>query len=171
MIGNVINLDLGEIKRAIEEDIAAEVTREVKNNFLNNMHPIGSIYLSMNSTDPETLFGGKWEAIAKGKTLVGVDVDSDNVKLIEAGIDFGEAEHTLTIEEMPSHKHRVYCGWQDDKSSEPKLDTIRYGQNRSNYYKDCGVDTDIQFIESVGGGEAHNNYQPSFTCYIWKRVE
>ena len=36
----------------------------------NMIYPIGSIYMSTNSTSPATLFGGTWEQI-KGRFLVG----------------------------------------------------------------------------------------------------
>lgn len=38
--------------------------------FLNMVYPIGSIYMSMNETDPSTLFGGTWERIS-GRFLLG----------------------------------------------------------------------------------------------------
>lgn len=38
-------------------------------------YPIGSIYLSVNVTNPSKWFGGKWELIAQGRTLVGVDTN------------------------------------------------------------------------------------------------
>ena len=36
-------------------------------------YPVGAIYLSINNTNPGVLFGGTWEQIAQGRTLVGVD--------------------------------------------------------------------------------------------------
>lgn len=37
------------------------------------IYPIGAIYMSINSTNPGDIFGGTWERIANGRTLVGVD--------------------------------------------------------------------------------------------------
>lgn len=37
------------------------------------LYPVGSIYLSIKSKNPGQIFGGVWERIAKGRTLVGVD--------------------------------------------------------------------------------------------------
>jgi hypothetical protein len=44
-------------------------------------YPVGSIYMSVNDVDPSMLFGGTWERIAKGRTLVGegvVEANTDN---------------------------------------------------------------------------------------------
>lgn len=37
---------------------------------LNIIYPVGSIYMSMNSTNPKNLFGGTWEAI-NSRFLIG----------------------------------------------------------------------------------------------------
>lgn len=73
------------------------------NTILNLVYPVGSLYLSTNSTDPSTLFGGTWEAFAKGKTLVGID--SDQVEFDTVEKSGGEKSHVLTINELPSHGH------------------------------------------------------------------
>ena len=65
---------------------------------LDNVYPIGSIYMNVNSTNPGTLFGGTWEQI-QGRFLLGMSSS------YPAGSQGGEASHTLTTEEMPSHGH------------------------------------------------------------------
>ena len=62
-------------------------------------YPVGSIYMSVNSTNPSQLFGGTWEAIAGGRVLIGQNTS------YPAGSTGGEATHTLTTNEMPSHSH------------------------------------------------------------------
>lgn len=50
----------------------------LKNSYLDLVYPIGSIYMSVNSANPATLFGGTWESFGAGKTLIGIDTsDSD----------------------------------------------------------------------------------------------
>ena len=68
--------------------------------FLDKVYPVGSIYMSVNSTDPGTLFGGTWAKI-EGQFLLG---SSTTYPLGSTG---GEATHTLTTAEMPSHSHVV----------------------------------------------------------------
>ncbi|MBE6729838.1 MAG: hypothetical protein E7568_06375 [Ruminococcaceae bacterium] len=160
MFGNVIKLDLAELKAQISGDIA----NEVKEKILDNIHPIGSIYLTMNSENPHSIFGGTWKLIAQGKTLVGVDVNSENENLKTSGKEFGEAEHTLTTEEMPSHGHD-FSGQLYWSSADGGYAAFRTGTKENNQGKGQLL------TQKVGGGQPHNNYQPSFTCYIWQRVE
>ena len=75
--------------------------------FLLKVYPIGSIYISYDSTNPGTLFGGTWEAFGKGQTLVGID--SSQTEFNTVGKTGGEKVHTLTIDEMPSHTH-IFTG-------------------------------------------------------------
>lgn len=63
------------------------------------VYPVGSIYMSAAATNPATLFGGTWEALDDGRVLIGAN---DTYK---AGTTGGEATHTLTTNEMPSHNH------------------------------------------------------------------
>ena len=69
-------------------------------NLGNIIYPVGSIYLSVNSTNPQYLFGGIWEQI-KDRFLLGAG-DS-----YYAGSTGGEAMHTLTQNEMPRYSHRI----------------------------------------------------------------
>lgn len=66
---------------------------------LDRTYPVGSIYMSVNSTSPATLFGGTWEAIAGGRVLMGAN------STYTLGSTGGEYTHTLSTAEMPSHNH------------------------------------------------------------------
>ena len=61
-------------------------------------YPVGSIYMSVNSTSPASLFGGTWEQL-KDRFLLGAGDTYTN------GSTGGESTHTLTVDEMPSHTH------------------------------------------------------------------
>ena len=65
-----------------------------------NAYPVGSIYMSVNSTNPGELFGGTWKQI-QGRFLLGQGSG------YSAGAMGGEASHTLTVAEMPSHYHAL----------------------------------------------------------------
>ena len=50
-----LNLDIGTL--------ALNITNVDKNEILNMLYPVGSVYISMNITSPSELFGGEWTRI------------------------------------------------------------------------------------------------------------
>ena len=115
-------------------------------------YPVGSIYMSVNSANPSTLFGGTWVAL-EGRFLLGAD---STYTVNSTG---GEATHTLTVDEMPSHNHTVPRGGNS-------FGTSVHG------YTSTGTlftSTDSR-MSSTGGGQAHNNMPPYLVVYMWKRT-
>lgn len=117
------------------------------------IYPVGSIYISVNNTNPGTYFTGTtWEAFAKGRTLVGVDPDDVDFNTVEA--TGGEKTHTLTIDEMPSHNH-----------------SFKYNNSASGGGSNGTIGTANNYgTTNTGGNQPHNNLQPYVTCYMWKRT-
>ena len=77
-------------------------------NILDFVYPVGSIYMTTNSQNPSTLFGGEWVAWGQGRVPVGAGTGTDinNVsKTFESGVTGGEYNHTLSNVEMPKHYH------------------------------------------------------------------
>jgi hypothetical protein len=69
--------------------------------------PIGMVFLSIVSTNPNTLLGyGTWERISQGRMLVGVNESDGDFSY--AGQQGGAKTHTLTTSQMPVHSHAVY---------------------------------------------------------------
>ena len=62
------------------------------------IYPVGSIYMSINNTNPSLLFGGTWEQISD-RFLLGAGTTYTN------GNTGGSATVTLTTEQMPAHTH------------------------------------------------------------------
>lgn len=62
------------------------------------IYPIGSIYMSVNNTNPKDLFGGSWEQL-KDRFLLGAGSS------YSAGGTGGEANVTLSTSNIPSHTH------------------------------------------------------------------
>ena len=116
------------------------------------LYPIGSIYMNIQDTNPSVFFGGTWERIAKGKTLVGVDEsDSDFNISSKTG---GEKTHKLTVKEIPSHNHTT-------TPTLYKIDSNYTGGNNgfigyANYSGAGEVENN-----NIGGDQPHNNLQPS----------
>lgn len=120
------------------------------------MHRVGDIIFSTSDENPSTIYGGTWVAWGKGQVPVGVDTSDSDFNTVEK--TGGEKEHTLTVDEMPSHKHDF--GQQFATTSSL---SGAYG-----YYMTAGTQTDV--IKNTGGNQPHNNLQPYITCYMWKRT-
>jgi len=125
-------------------------------------YPIGSIYLSVNNTNPSKWFDGTWELIAQGRTLVGVDANDTDFN--EAKKTGGEKTHILTNDEAPIHNHEFErpSGWNN-------ADYVAGGSYWTPYQSRTSAGAS-SWTKNSGGGKAHNNMQPFFTCYIWCRV-
>lgn len=127
---------------------------------IDDIYPVGAIYLSMVEASPASLFGGTWAKI-EGQFLLGA---SDTYA---AGTTGGSATHTLTVNEMPSHKHKLH-GWRyqlkaDDYSGRFAT-TGPWTQNSSN------DNANQDHIDATGGGQPHNNMPPYLAVHIWKRT-
>ena len=81
--------------------------------------PIGSIYTSINSTSPATLFGGTWEQI-QGRFLLSANSS------YTAGSTGGAATITLSTANIPSHNHSVSITSNSTGSHEHSLKSITY---------------------------------------------
>lgn len=125
------------------------------------LYPIGSIYISVNSTSPSSLFGGVWEQI-------------QNTFLLAAGSSYtagstgGEATHTLIESEIPSHTHRIHTGFSGGNWVRHYFGFIANvgndGQQNPIY------DEAQNRTTATGGGAAHNNMPPYLAVYMWKRT-
>ena len=147
-----------------------------KNSILNLIYPVGSIYMSTNATSPATLFGGKWERIqdrfllAAGSTYAAGGMD-------------GEATHTLTVDELPDHRHAFTtdsAGSHNHRAGYKRKDAYGKGtfdgQHWSNYNAgevrttSEGAHTHTGTTNGAGGTQPHNNMPPYLTVYMWKRT-
>lgn len=124
-------------------------------NLLDIVYPVGSIYQSMNPTSPADFIGGTWTQI---KTfLYGADA---------ANQTGGEATHTLTVDEIPSHFHSLAINIQHSdgpvvSAMESLTCGLTVGGRRR--YGDTTTGDDC-------GGQEHNNLPPYTTCFIWYRT-
>ena len=128
---------------------------------LDTVYPVNSIYISLDSTSPASLYGGTWERFGKGKTLVGVDeADTD---FETAGLTGGEKKHTLTSAEIPVISGRFV----QQSSHDYGLSLVVRGLVN-------GADTRYMGIGPIvpdgTHDQGHNNIQPYVSVYIWKRV-
>lgn len=127
------------------------------------IYPIGSIYMSVNNVNPSTLFGGTWEQIKDTFLLSAGDTYT-------SGNSGGEATHTLTINEMPSHNHQGLT-WYGDNTQPITLNTGSYTGFALPYSSGTNPESkNAIHTNSTGGGLAHNNMPPYLVVNVWKRT-
>ena len=147
------------LKTALTEEFETQLADVILkfNEALENVKiKVGGVYISTESTNPTTTLGyGTWQLTSKGKALVGYsDVANDPNWTKTVGSTFGEYDHTLTVDEIPEHDHKGVV----------KASNQTYaGGNGSRFTSDGTTD-------KAGGGQAHNNVQPSMVFAIWKRT-
>jgi len=141
-----------------------------------DVYPVGSIYMSVNSTDPGTLFGGTWEQL-EDRFLLGAGSS------YSAGDTGGEAEHTLTGDELPttngSFKIRQ-MSWGTGASQYSSMVSGPSGIVTGVQATGSGVDSVAYYSGvtrgmnevtlSFGSDAAHNNMPPYLAVYMWKRT-
>ncbi len=115
----------------------------------------------------KAIYGGtKWTKI-EGSFLLGA---SSSYKINTTG---GEATHTLTINEIPSHNHAfsngghsLNIGCNSGHLGLPKEAGFVMAQD--NAFSNTTKNTCS--ISASGGGKAHNNMPPYKAVYIWERT-
>lgn len=126
-------------------------------------HPIGSLYTTIDPTNPSNIFGGTWVSWGGGTTLVSVnDSDSDFNIVEKTG---GSKEVTLTGDQLPESKLGDILFWNlASYSGAFRVSTTNYDRTAS-----FGSDFGGQNLE-MGRNQPHENMPPYTTAYIWKRT-
>lgn len=121
--------------------------------------PVGGIILWSGSTSD---IPTKWHLCdgtngtpdLRGRFVIGAGGSYD------VGATGGESEHTLTVDEMPSHKHNSYIFVSGATGSANYVYT-----NTANSV----TGTNSPWMVNTGGSQPHNNLPPYYAlCYIMK---
>lgn len=152
-------------------------------NPINGILPIGYIFefdptgLS-NAPDlstPEKVhayFGyGTWESYGVGRSTMGA---GDGYAV---GSEGGEAEHRLTVNEIPPHEHVVSAyenhPWRVKTNSHLGENlTTKWHMYIDNVQSIYGEETDRGYLgtDATGGNASHNNLSPYRTVYRYRRI-
>ena len=116
------------------------------------IYPVGSIYTSMNSTSPETLFGGTWEQI------------TDRFLYCANGSKQEGGNKKITVENLPAHTHAEMCTALEGLGFDENIVRRTFVEDGSKYQVyPTGAQTG-----STGSG---TDYMPPYiTCYAWYRT-
>lgn len=119
------------------------------------IYPIGSIYISVDATNPSKWFGGTWQSFGSGRTLVGVDTSQT---------EFNTVQKTGGSKYLQEHEHSKTTGLYKYEYS--------YGID-GQVYKGTQKLQDITVwsgkVSGVTTGNA-GNLQPYITVYMWRRT-
>lgn len=133
--------------------------------FLDAVYPVGSIYMSVKSTNPGTLFGGTWVAWGKGRVPVGIDTSDSDFKTVEK--TGGEKTQNLRALIGATHSTVSRIGY----AAAEKIDGYNYT------YSVNGNDTinNVDFVNHSTLVKRHDGadprtLQPFIVCYMWKRT-
>lgn len=168
--------------------------------FLNMLYPVGSIYLSVNSTNPGTIFGGTWVQIS-GAFLYGTTLTSGtagatgNGTGTATGASSGSTGSTaITVDQMPWHNHgqdshshqingpedTIASGGYNNSGNQWGADFIYGGEPSSWGFSKLSTFYTKESqpgIWGTGGGQGHTHSLNSHThnipyisVFVWKRT-
>lgn len=158
---------LAKQKTAYEQAISTAVSAAQTKAKL-DAHPVGSYYWSNDSTSPATLFGGTWEALPAGYTLIaqGSGSDSFGSYTYTAGQKYGERKHQLTTDEMPRHAHRMDFSWGENSGD----GSYTWGHVLINKAATPSTSYSPKDGAYSGKNVPHENLPPMVAAFCWKRT-
>lgn len=139
------------------------------------MYPVGSIYMSIESTNPSTFIGGTWTQIedtfllACGSTYSNGDTggsatNAHTHKYVHTHTTPATTtgSHKLTIAEMPNHRHQEYYTWAGSGSigGNWKVNMSNTSNGGAGTWTHSSGLTDVG---AVGGGGGHTHSQVATT--------
>jgi len=145
---------------------AEDVGALAADGLLDKTYPVGSIYMSVNSTSPASLFGGTWERL-KDRFLLGAG------NTYTGGNTGGSATHTLTEAQLPKVTGTILSSF--DGGVEGVFNSATGAFSVSSSKKSASVETGSNTRYSTvtmtfGSGSSHNNMPPYLVVNMWKRT-
>ena len=126
----------------------------------NKIYPIGSIYMSVNSTNPSTLFGGEWEQI-EDRFLLACGTKHSNGST-------GGSEDAVVV----THNHSTvdkYVLTTNGGAVKRNSNAGTTGTKVSNLLQsDDGITRNI--IKNTGTSGVGKNMPPYLAVYCWVRI-
>ena len=132
-------------------------------------YAVGDCFITTREGDPADLLGyGEWLKV-EGRSIVGASSD------YPVGSTGGEAEHTLSEDELPEISGTVdFRAWGSGTPYTNTQGAFSSDGTTSNSANNFSSGTSSQPYRrlkySFGGGKAHNNMPPYYAMYIWLRI-
>lgn len=162
--------------------VANSLTLTNYSNIINKIYPVGSIYMSVSSTNPSTLFGGTWAAWGSGRVPVGINTSDSDFNTVEK--TGGNKTHTHTV---GAHSHSLDGSNAYAQVNYTGARAYLKGRTRSSWTPTdglSGMSTYSQKPSMTWGADVYgqtqnsssfnsgssSSLQPYITCYMWKRT-
>ena len=130
---------------------------------------IGDILVTSDPANPDARYPGTTWVPVEGVVLVGVGTSpSADAKVWALDDQEGNESHIVTEAEMPNHTH----GAGSFRTGQAISNNTQTGGNSDRLNGNGGVvNTDILGVSAnTGGGDAHNNLQPTLAKHMWERT-
>lgn len=139
----------------------------IKKIVLDTYFPVGSIYLSVNKTNPGSTFGGTWELVTNDSYLHCYNPNNQwfaNIGVNNNGTgnqqgSFNTNDTVLTVEQLPPHTHNA-----------KHLASL---QGNSNGWVGSIGTLSGEVTGSMGSGKGHSHFHvlPFYIVAVWKRIK
>ena len=147
-------------------DIGATTLTEVKKMILDSFYPVGSIYISVNSTNPGTTMGGTWVAWGSGRVPVGVNSADTKFNTVEK--TGGNQSQSLRALIGAVGNNKSALGYNAVGPVTGKGYTSTYGVAGNAISANANVNHSTEVLQA--DGNIPTTLQPYITCYMWKRT-
>ncbi len=124
---------------------------------------IGDIFISDNPNSPAIRFGGVWTRIKKRFIFGAEDMGDTAGNPYTAGKTGGSLDHAITVNEMPSHRHRQTFSGAISNSGP-------FGYATDQAARAFFNDGSVIYTNYEGGGAAFSILNSFEAAYIWKRT-
>ena len=148
--------------------ISSDLQNVIKKVVLDTYFPVGSLYLTVGSEDPNTTIGGTWTKLS-GYYLY-ADTSINNTSYTGKNTQ----NHILTESQIPSHTHTIQRngnysnGFIIDTGKKDKWGSIINQVGGNNYTAEPRYDVSI---DKTGGGEGHSHNIATKGIYVWQRTK
>ena len=136
------------------------------NFILDNVYPVGAVYISINSTSPQTLFGGTWEQI-QGQFLLGASSS------YPAGSTGGSKDAVVVAHSHNPANQSGYYGFITSASKAFTIGDMGSQSGSGRYYPYSTSSYDISRntqTGSTGVSGTDKNMPPYLAVYMWYRT-
>ncbi len=156
------------------------------NEIFDLVYPVGSIYISVNSTNPSTFFYGSWSSFGTGRTMVGIDTSQTEFNTVEKTGGHKDTQSHTHVQD--AHNHGGTTNNDGNHTHTTKYRALYASEDTYNAASNLGGSTTTALINSSGshthafttnnttavnqsyGNGDSGNLQPYITVYMWKRI-